>query len=939
MDFTIYSIGDSAFLEQVMISLALLGGYAEFAAMVKVGLLVGVLSVFLSALAKGGKEIEIGHVVLGYLLWATMFVPTARVIIEDSYTGYTTAVEGVPIGPAAAGGIISTVGYRITKMFEVAYGPIVPKATETEFAESLSILSKIRNNSHGPGLWLGMNSDAGGGFVDLQTSWTHYIKDCTLKKIDLEIMTPDALITGPFLESLEFDSRLFGTLVFTNAANPSGENMTCTEAWDDLQSKTNFTGTETVNAFNASLDLNSSNLPAGESAVTKTADGLGALVEGAITATNYMKLAVLEPILLAAASGKYNDLQDQSAAIMINQAMQQRNTQWAAEQTLFMSIVRPMLAFFEAFTYAVTPMMAFVMVLGSKGIQLAGKYFLMVIWIQLWMPILSIINLYLHTVASRDLSAYEDMGPHNWDSFYALSAGADTMQHWVATGGLLASATPIIALMLVYGSAMTATNLAGRLKGQGMIDDKYNTPDLTNTPPALQKASPNTWDQAGGTMVSGEQMQSLSFDSRAMEGISSSLAKSHGMTKKLGESISSDITQGANQEINYARAQSMDKALQASGNEGYKAVSDTTTSVMDTLGIDKQHESAVRSAMTATLGGELKGGVKGSFSPARMLQSFMNRLDKLGISGDGSSTGFFAGAEIKGRGEMSMGSTAADAKASAVKKALSQGLSNMARKTDEAGLSRSIASGFNENNAYADTKTWGNSASSKLAEDYNKTTSDIQGYQQVANQSESFGLGGSIPLNIAGNKLQQSPEFGGLKKYAAEKAATNPAFAAAFNESLRTNTGRVGDEDQAMAMALLQTMTNPASYGANSHDADNGMLKAFNAYAGSQGNAQAQQLGSASQNENIDEQGFGPTSNLTPATKELKDAQNNLGTSRPNTAPTTTNEEWDKKVQKAYDDPEDGFRPKTVAAGEQNNQDAQAQADAVRKVVQERQED
>ncbi|MCV5888804.1 conjugal transfer protein TraG N-terminal domain-containing protein, partial [Escherichia coli] len=80
-----------------------------------------------------------------------------------------------------------------------------------------------------------------------------------------------------------------------------------------------------------------------------------------------------------------------------NQAIQQRNTQWAAEQSMFMSVVRPMLTFFEGFVYAITPIMGFIIVMGSMGMTLAGKYFQTVLWIQLWMPVLSITNLFIHT--------------------------------------------------------------------------------------------------------------------------------------------------------------------------------------------------------------------------------------------------------------------------------------------------------------------------------------------------------------------------------------------------------------------------------------------------------------------------------------------------------------------------------------------------------------
>jgi conjugal transfer mating pair stabilization protein TraG len=177
MEFTVYSIGDSAFLEQVLI--AMIADVDDFGAMVQVGMAVGVFITVASAIASGGRNIDFQHILLGYILWALLFVPTARVTIEDSYTGEIRVVDNVPAGPAAAGGIISLVGFKLTEMFEVAYGPIVPRVTDTEFAESLRLLNDIRNKASNSAIWQGLNAAAGGGYVDLHRSWYNYIKDCT----------------------------------------------------------------------------------------------------------------------------------------------------------------------------------------------------------------------------------------------------------------------------------------------------------------------------------------------------------------------------------------------------------------------------------------------------------------------------------------------------------------------------------------------------------------------------------------------------------------------------------------------------------------------------------------------------------------------------------------------------------------------------------------
>ncbi len=59
------------------------------------------------------------------------------------------------------------------------------------------------------------------------------------------------------------------------------------------------------------------------------------------------------------------------------------------------------------------------------------------------------------------------------------------LQDYLATGGMLAASTPAISLMLIYGSAITATHLARRFQGGDFIDEKITSPDVMRPAPAL----------------------------------------------------------------------------------------------------------------------------------------------------------------------------------------------------------------------------------------------------------------------------------------------------------------------------------------------------------------------------------------------------------------------------------------------------------------------
>lgn len=916
MEFTIYSIGDSEFLIQVLNALAMITAVDSFDAMVQVGIAVGVFATFLSAIAKGGKSIEFQHVLLGYILWATMFVPTATVIVEDSYTGRTEPVANVPVGPAAAGGIISLVGYEITRLFETAYTPIVPRVTETEFAESLRLLNSIRNTAASSAIWRGLNEAEGGGFVDLRKSWASYIKDCTLKKIDLAVMTPEELASGRITVALRFNSDLFGTQVWLQSANPVGQTSTCADAWTDLSDATQFNNNDVVESLNALLGFDSNhNLAAGESAFTKTGDALGAMIGAGINAQTYMLAAVLEPVVMQAASGKYDQLNDLAGAAMVNQAIQQRNTSWAAEQTMFMSIVRPMLAFFEAFIYAISPIMAFVIVLGSKGIQLAGKYFLMLLWIQLWMPLLSIVNLYIYTAASRRMDLYSAMDSHNWDSFYALNAAADTMQTWIATGGLLASMTPALALMLIYGSSVTATHLAGRMKGGDYLDEKQSTPSLGNVGPLTGVSGMSQFEAGAGRTRPGDDFLKIGFGDTISRELSSAKAEERGFANQLGTTVSQNVMSGESQTLNQQRARDIREALMAQGGEAYNIVQSTANDFIKNSDYTSAHQEGVEAAVAGALVGNV--GVKGGVSGQKLFQQVSTSLASWGVTGKGEGEGQVVqskeqiqgsagnkktlGGSIEGGLEAKGQYTATDKTSDTVSQqageSLREGLSELKSEVGQAQLYNTMAAGFTKTNAFTEGETWSKTDAESQRQDYAEAANRSEKYSELDKQSQQFGTSINLPINKAayqtveaGNRAraqgQQGPDemlLGKAREIA--NSGDHSKFATLLDSNTEMYKQRIGastkDEiRQAEVMAALHTLQNGAAYGDDTQTAAEGagvVLQALNQTVGNA--ADTGKLGDPTRNNGVSQGplGMDPSQqkDLTPELRESREAARN----------------------------------------------------------------
>lgn len=353
MSFTIYSIGDSTFLEQILIGIAMITGAGDLEKAVMIGMLFGVLIICVKSLLQGAKQIEFQQVLVCWVCYMCFFGPATVVTIEDAYDGNVRVVANVPLGIGFTGGVISNVGYTVTDLFTTGFSIIAPSITRTEFAESLKLLNDTRRNLDKSGIYVAMNDAMGGGSVDIRKSWDNYIRECTLTKIDLGLMSVESMMTGKVTEVLPFMSSLYGTRIYLNPGEIDGEEYTCSEGWFYLSaSLDSISDMRVQQAISAAIGLNR---PDVGQATSRIQDSIQALGQASTSANEYLKASILEPLYNDAVVGKYKDMLDFGSAAMVNQAIQQRNTQWATEQSMFVTVARPMMAFFEGFVYSLTP--------------------------------------------------------------------------------------------------------------------------------------------------------------------------------------------------------------------------------------------------------------------------------------------------------------------------------------------------------------------------------------------------------------------------------------------------------------------------------------------------------------------------------------------------------------------------------------------------------
>lgn len=613
MSFTIYTGGDASFLSEVFNSVAMVSGSGAIASVAAVGALITVLLLGFRAILEGGRAIRFEELLLGFIVYMIAFYPTTTVTIEDGHTGHVHVVDNVPLGPAAAGWVVSSIGYKLTTIFETGYRFSSHGSNDSlhRFAEPLELLMLLRSSASNPLLMSAWNQHLG-PYADMRRSWENYYKHCALIKVDLGLVTVDQILHGNVLEVTKFDSEVYGTQLFLG--DQGGTEHTCKDAHELLKQATQI-GTTAGGPADVLLHgiltrgMEDDSWGAGQSAVDKIESAVSPLIGYGMDIQQYMHATILSPVFNDAVEGRYLDMQDVGAAIAFRQALAQRNTQWSQEASAFMTTIRPAMTFFEGFVYAITPMMAMLLVMGRFGMTLAGKYLQTIFWVQLWLPILSICNLYIRNAAEKQIHAIyaqaSGFGTLHYESFYMANNIPEVVETWLGIGSMLAAATPILSFFLISGSAYAFSNVAGRLSGQDHFDEKQVTPDAVKVGAAHDVAAMMKHSAGAGGSLSGT--DGFAAEVSLSEGYANELSSANSNELAAKKGFSNAFSQAMKQSVGNNQTYQTMKSLE----EGSVFNKDKTTglnqSVIDgihsTTGVEKtriaQHIMSVGAAASA----------------------------------------------------------------------------------------------------------------------------------------------------------------------------------------------------------------------------------------------------------------------------------------------------------------------------------------------------
>lgn len=473
----IYSIGDGQFLTNVIDSMALITQSNSFTILSATGFLIGVLWVGVQGVMSGGREFKIQNIFIAMIAWMIFFGSTTEAIIEDAETGQVRVVANVPTGIAYTGEVVSIIGHGLTELFETAF--TTPSMYEGGYAKQLRVVGLMERMTLGNA----NTSAANGG--DRLITMINYMNDCFLDGIETNSILSDTVLRAPnLLDAIQYINPNKSTLIFLPNGPSAGEIFSCTDAYllikDDLLGVGSNFPQRIYAHLNGVLKVEDS-----EQYLTDMLNGNALTPFGATPIQYIINSFINQHINDAIEARSYAITGVNRYEIMMKQAIEQRNVQWSADKNLFTQTSSSLMTFFEAVMYAVAPFLAFIIALGPSGFGLAGQYLKFAIWIQLWGPVIAIINFYILSAFAGRMDALSSEQNINAFSIEGLSVLSVTAADWLAVGSMLIAATPAITLMLLFGGVHTAVALSERMRGSDHVRESITARDKYATAPMV----------------------------------------------------------------------------------------------------------------------------------------------------------------------------------------------------------------------------------------------------------------------------------------------------------------------------------------------------------------------------------------------------------------------------------------------------------------------
>ncbi|HFB2430592.1 TPA: conjugal transfer protein TraG N-terminal domain-containing protein [Neisseria gonorrhoeae] len=800
--------GNGEAVRAVFNGVATISGSTMMGGAMQAAALFGFLVTLAVAVFKLDLKDNFSYLFVVLFCWMGMMVPKTTVLITESggygYTGRQYTVGNVPVGLAYMGYFVSSFGQSITRKAEqVNHLPDDLNYSRTGMLFGTRLMENIR--------------EARIPDAQLTQDWALFMYQCSFFDMNLYHFynVQDLAQSADILATLTHTNQALFTNVSQIASrrgnmlqyNGKSKTMTCNEAAKELKDRTRFYSKNYLPGYIADrvfagLGTNSAGINRVNALVTLGNSSFQYLLDNARfdTLKNIEQAAMVEIIRQA---GIINGQRNRNpAAVQQAFAQVQARNQYIAAQKTGSSMASWNLPLIRSAAEAILiGLFPFVMILAMLGgimaFRLLSFYMMSMLWIQLWAPVASIINMIMTMNAKRLFSVEAANGvitPGTGDTL--LMAAADAQ----AAAGAAMWLIPVIAGALAMGgrslmngmmgmtsSAKSTGEAAGSQVGSGNYSAgnmNYNNSNANkhSLNPVYTDPQMMTAQSAAGTswrnMATGDsraQMRNSSFGVSSQSQISQSESYSKAADRaetsaqQWQASFRESVSQGNANRLAFATNYGMDR----SASEGYGMGLDAAESRKLSYVIDQgkkiaqkfgvTNTSAVISAIAAGLG---ISGNTGSSTKAQNIKNALGAKGDLGWSGKSQNTDQMV-AEI---GE-------------SIEAGKRQGISFDSNFTDKVSQSEAYKVALNSGNSLAQTAeanfSKAREASHMASESYQKA----QSYREMA--AQTYGNGITIAQDNTNALVQDNPELTMSELNAGQGGTYNAAIRAGVNSQDR----------------------------------------------------------------------------------------------------------------------------------------------------------
>lgn len=747
--------------------------------------------------------------------WMGMMVPKTTVLITESggygYTGRQYTVGNVPVGLAYMGYFVSSFGQSITRKAEqVNHLPDDLNYSRTGMLFGTRLLENIR--------------EARIPDTQLTQDWALFMNQCSFFDMNLYhfYTVQDLAQSTDILATLSNTNQA----LFTNVSQTTAENngrlkyngksttMTCNEAAKLLKERTEFYSKNYLPSYIADrvfagLGTNSAGINRVNALATLGNSSFQYLLDNSRfdTLKNIEQAAMIEVIRQA---GIINGQRNRnSAAVQQAFAQVQARNQYIAAQKTGSSMASWNLPLIRSAAEAILiGLFPFVMILAMLGgimaFRLLSFYMMSMLWIQLWAPVASIINMIMTMNAKRLFSVEAANGvitPGTGDTL--LMAAADAQ----AAAGAAMWLIPVIAGTLAMGgrsllngmmgmttSAKTTGEAAGSQAGAGNYSAgnmSYNNSNANkhSLNPVYTDPQMMTAQSAAGTswrnMATGENRYQGRADSFGNVSSTSTVSMSDVYTQAADRSTTAAKQYAASsvEQTTLGNTQTLAFGLQTVGQNGvnYSVTNGMSSSTAKSL--DQIWQSAKDIAQRNGMGNDVQTVSSIALDLGARLSGGATTPPGTGLQGSATVSG---GIKAEGRG------------ISANK--LSHDISETAKTLESQGVSitRNTLENIGQSNAFTQAQTDSSSLASQAQASYNKarqaSISEQQSYAEAQSHREAASSTAQSGATVSIDNAKAIREYADKNGIAYSDVYNNPSLV----------TAAVMDEAVSQASTLRQ---------------------------------------------------------------------------------------------------------------------------------------